>query len=92
MKAEGWKERKFTKKFTLSPSHVTHLDHVVLGYINEGAAELEDGTSPLPIAGGVPAVNKELLPGNDGDGPAALLPPAPYGGMEDLDKLLTLLL
>lgn len=50
------------------------------------------------MAGGVPATKIELLPGSDGDGPdgpplPSLPPPlAPYGGTEDLLKLLTLLL
>lgn len=70
-----------------------YLDQVLLGYARlDEIAALDDGGIP-PIAGGVPAARMELLPGNEGDCPAALLLLGPpYGGTDDLERLLTLLL
>lgn len=73
---------------------VPYLDQVLLGYARlDEIAALDDGGIP-PIAGGVvPAARMELLPGNEGDCPAALLLLGPpYGGTDDLERLLTLLL
>lgn len=84
-------ENKTLERLQLMFPYNSHnyLDQVLLGYVRLEEAALDAGG--IPLAGGVPAAIIELLPGNDGEGPAALLLP-PYGGTEDLDKLLTLLL